>query len=119
MNKIVNIEMTGGLIGWLFHDPARRLDKEVAHYNKAGWRVVQIIPSSSGNVLLWLSRIIFLLITLFLYTTANGYYILLESVSHDGAGLGPGRLLPPACSACGQPVSPEDKFCQHCGHKLS
>lgn len=119
MNKIVNVEMTGGLIGLFMHEPASKLSQVIARHNQEGWKVVQVIPSSSGNILLIVRRILFLILTLLLYTTANGYYIVFERSDSISMSSGSSPLLPPTCTSCGKPVNPEDKFCQHCGNKQS
>ena len=78
INKVVNVTLTGGIIGLLSSSPQSTLNKRVQIENAKGWKVVQIIPADSGNLFLLLFRLFLLLITLFLYTTVNGYYIILE-----------------------------------------
>jgi hypothetical protein len=78
INKVINVRMTGGIIGALALSPMRRLDAKIAAANAEGWNVRQVMPSDSGNLFLLIWRIILLCITLFLFTIANGYYIVLE-----------------------------------------
>ncbi|MDX9696810.1 MAG: hypothetical protein RBT49_13555 [Bacteroidales bacterium] len=77
-NKIVNVTLWGGLLGIFGSSPKQRLAKAIEKENLNGYRTVQIIEAASGNILLWLLRLILLCITFFIFTTANGYYIILE-----------------------------------------
>ena len=77
-NKIVNVNLTGGIIGLLGDSPKNKLNKVVEEESKNGYRVVQIIPAAIANLLLSLLRSILLLITLFFYTKSEGYYIIFE-----------------------------------------
>ena len=81
-NKIINVALTGGIIGFLVSSPQQRLNAKIKEVNAEGWRVVRIIPSSSGNLLLFLGRLFLLCITLFLYTTKNGFYVVIEKVDN-------------------------------------
>ena len=85
-NKVINVPMWGGIIGWLALAPQQRLNANIKEANAEGWRVVQIIQSESGNLFLFLLRLLLLCITLFLFTTANGYYVVLEKESDDSNG---------------------------------
>lgn len=78
MNKVVNVTLTGGIIGLVGDSPQNSLNRRISKENKNGWRVIQVIPSSSGNILLILLRLLLLVVTLFFYTTANGYYVIME-----------------------------------------
>ncbi len=78
INKVVNISLTGGLIGLFSSSPQNSLNKIIKKENDNGWRVIQVIPSESGNIFLIIFRLLLLFLTLFLYTTVNGYYIIME-----------------------------------------
>ena len=77
-NKVVNVNLTGGIIGLLGDSPKNKLNKVVEEESKNGYRVVQIIPAASANLLLTLLRFLLLWLTLFLWTTSEGYYIIFE-----------------------------------------
>jgi len=77
-NKVINVTLTGGIIGALVSSPKNRLNTKIGAVNEEGWKVIQIIPANSGNIFLTIGRIILLIITLFLYTKENGYYVVLE-----------------------------------------
>ena len=77
-NKVVNVTLTGGIIGMFASSPQKKLNDAIKRENANGWRVVQIIPADSGNIFLIIYRSLLLLITLFLYTNANGYYVIME-----------------------------------------
>jgi len=77
-NKVLNITLKGGIIGMLADSPQNSLNKNIEKVNEEGWRVVQVISAASGNLFLAIWRIFLLVITLFIYTTANGYYVVLE-----------------------------------------
>ncbi len=77
-NKVVNVTLKGGIIGMLADSPQNTLNRRIRKENMNGWKVIQVIPASSGNILLLIFRIILLVITVFFFTTANGYYIIME-----------------------------------------
>jgi hypothetical protein len=77
-NKVVNVALTGGIIGLFSSSPQRKLNEAIKRENANGWRVVQIIPADSGNLFLIIYRLLLLTITLLLFTTANGYYVIME-----------------------------------------
>lgn len=78
VNKIVNVPLSGGLIGTIGSSPKYRLSLEIQAANKHGWNVIQIISASSGSALYTVLRILILILTLSLYTIEPGYYIILE-----------------------------------------
>ena len=78
INKVVNVTLAGGIIGMLGSSPQNALNNRIKKENASGWRVIQVIPAESGNIFLAILRIIILCLTIFLYTTANGYYVVLE-----------------------------------------
>ncbi len=82
-NKVLNVTLIGGLIGLFGSSPQKKLNSRIKKENLNGWRVVQIIPADSGNVFLFIFRLLILIITLFLYTTANGYYVIMERTEND------------------------------------
>lgn len=77
-NKVINVTLIGGLIGLFSSSPQSRLNDRIKKENTNGWRVIQIIPSDSGNIFLFIFRFILLVFTIFLFTTVNGYYVVLE-----------------------------------------
>lgn len=76
--KVVNVTLTGGIVGMLADSPQNKLNRVISEASQSGWRVVQIIPASSGNIFLMIIRLLLLLVTMFFYTQANGYYVVLE-----------------------------------------
>ncbi|MCU4176474.1 hypothetical protein [Carboxylicivirga sp. N1Y90] len=83
-NKVVNVPLSGGLLGTIGSSPKSRLSIEIEAANKHGWNVKQVLPASSGSLLYSLLRIILLVITLFLYTIEPGYYLILEKdITHN------------------------------------
>lgn len=83
LNKVVNVTLVGGIIGLIGARPNNALNSRIKKENANGWKVIQVIPSSSGNLLLSILRVILLIITLFLYTTANGYYVIMERITNE------------------------------------
>jgi hypothetical protein len=81
MNKVVNVNLTGGIIGLLANSPQSILNDVIKKENDEGWYVVQIIPAASGNIFLFILRFLILICTLFLFTPVNGYYIIMEDRS--------------------------------------
>jgi len=86
MNKVVNVKLMGGIIGYLAVSPQNKLNKVIKNENRDGWHVIQVIPAASGNLFLIILRFLILLITLFLYTQTNGYYIIMEKCEKDVKG---------------------------------
>ncbi len=85
-NKIVNVTLNGGIIGMLASSPQSKLNDRIRLENQKGWKVIQIIPADSGNIFLLIFRLLLLMITFTLFTTANGYYLILERMNianHD------------------------------------
>jgi preprotein translocase subunit YajC len=76
-NKVANVTLTGGIIGLFTSSPQNTLNRRIKKENANGWRVIQVIPSASGNIFLFIFRLIILVITLFLYTPVDGYYIIM------------------------------------------
>jgi len=83
LNKVVNVTLVGGIIGLIGVRPNNALNSRIKKENVNGWKVIQIIPSSSGNMLLSILRVILLIVTLFLYTTADGYYVIMERIEKE------------------------------------
>lgn len=78
LNKVVVVSLVGGLIGLFFASPQGALNTKIKKENGAGWKVIQVIPSESGNIFLFIFRLFLLILTFFLFTTTNGYYIIME-----------------------------------------
>ena len=81
-NKIVHVNLHGGLIGFMGVKPNNALNIKIAQENRSGWRVVQIIPSASGNLFLAILRIALLVATFGLYTREDGYYVVMERIEN-------------------------------------
>ncbi len=84
-NKVVRIALSGGLIGLLFTNPRRALDKAINDANANGWRCHQILPHSERNLLVVLLQLVVLLLTLGMWTWGAGYILLLEQKPGGGA----------------------------------
>jgi hypothetical protein len=80
-NKVVNVSLIGGIIGMFSSSPRNTLNSRIQAENANGWKVIQVIPADSGNIFLTVFRLILLVCTLFLYTTSNGYYVIMERTS--------------------------------------
>jgi hypothetical protein len=59
-------------------NPRKALDQAVQRANQQGWRVRQVIADSNANLIESLLRSIILIVTLLLWTPANGYFVVLE-----------------------------------------
>lgn len=120
-NKVVNVTLTGGLIGLFGDSPQNSLNNRIKKENANGWRVIQVIPADSGNIFLTIFRLLLLVITLFLFTTSNGYYVIMERIylgKRTSDGIPSGKEL--KCSKCSKEYSLDMKgsFCEDCGNKL-
>ena len=120
-NKIVNVTLTGGIIGLLSDSPQNALNTKIKSENSKGWKVVQIIPADSGNLFLSIFRFLLLVCTIFLFTTANGYYVILEREQNESKD---DKRIPSAddikCSECGKeyPSNFKGDYCEECGNQL-
>ena len=81
LNKVVRVTLKGGLLGMLSDDPHRTLSAAIARENQDGWKVVQVIPDDTGNLVIMIIRFVILMLTLLLYMPANGYWVVMEKVS--------------------------------------
>jgi|GEM_PF-1595839 len=135
-SKVVLVSFLGGFIGAHSGSRLDRINKVIKKENEQGWKAVQLFHADDGGFFLEMLRVLLLVCTLFMYTTANGYYIIMEREI-------PGRQMIPRnqelynqvygneipergfsntlrCSNCGKEYAPEMKgyFCEECGHKL-
>ena len=77
INKVITVPMIGGIIG-IFYGTKTTLNNAVQNANSEGWNVVNIIDQKNGGFFRYIWRLILLCITLFFYTTDDGYYVILE-----------------------------------------
>ena len=120
-NKIVNVTLTGGIIGLLSNSPQNALNAKIKSENSKGWRVIQVIPADSGNLFLSIFRFLLLICTLFFFTTANGYYVILEREHNEPKE--DEKILSSdiiKCSECGKeyPSNFKGDYCEECGNQL-
>jgi hypothetical protein len=121
INKVINVSLTGGLIGLFADSPQSSLNSRIRKENTIGWKVIQVIPADSGNVFLFIFRLLLLICTLSLYTTANGYYVILERTRQDKkTNKGNSHNDKTKCPNCGKEYSLSLKgtYCQECGKKI-
>lgn len=119
INKIVNVTLIGGIIGLFVVSPQNALNNRIRKENLQGWRVVQIIPAASGNIFLFALRLAILVLTLFLFTPSDGYYIVMERNIGDKENLTDSKVDSNLnCSKCGNKFNEDDMFCENCGNKL-
>jgi hypothetical protein len=83
INKVLNVTLSGGIIGLLSDSPQSKLNRAIKKENFKGWRVVQIIPAASGNLFLTILRFLILVVTLFFYTPSNGFYVIMEKINKE------------------------------------
>lgn len=60
-NKVINVSMSGGLIGLFSASPLTALNNKILSENTNGWKVVQVIPADSGNIFLYIFRFLLLI----------------------------------------------------------
>lgn len=120
-NKIINVTLTGGILGLFAASPQNSLNAKIQMENANGWKVIQVIPADSGNLFLFIFRFVLLVCTLFLYTTANGYYVVMEKVQIEKQiNTEFLTVKDMKCSKCGKEFlsSMKGSFCDECGNKL-
>lgn len=77
-NKVVRINLSGGIIGLMATNPRRALDDAINKENQDGWNAVYFTPHKETNLLAWLATLVVLLLTLFMWTWGAGYLVLFE-----------------------------------------
>ena len=77
-NKVVRVSLSGGLIGLIFTNPAKALNRCMAKYNKEGWRFVFKIPHKQRNIFMLLLENVILVATIGLWTFDAGYLVTFE-----------------------------------------
>ena len=55
-SKVVNLTLTGGLVGYLWSSPRKRLQQELDRQNKEGWHLAYILNAQSGTLFLMILR---------------------------------------------------------------
>ncbi|MCY4142958.1 MAG: hypothetical protein OXG08_04610 [Gammaproteobacteria bacterium] len=77
-NKVVHINLMGGLLGLLFTHPQRALRQRIENENKDGWNCTYFIVHQDANLFSLILKLIVLIITIGLFTWGAGYMILFE-----------------------------------------
>ena len=77
-NKVVQINLMGGLIGLMATNPRRALDQRIADENHNGWNAVYFTAHGDTNLLVNVAKIVVLFLTLGLWTWGAGYMVLFE-----------------------------------------
>lgn len=78
INKIERIALSGGLIGAIFTNPRRALEKCLEKGNAEGWSCRQILTHSTTNWFVLFLQLLILICTLGLWTFGAGYMVLFE-----------------------------------------
>ncbi|WP_152912558.1 hypothetical protein [Candidatus Rhodobacter oscarellae] len=76
-NKAVRVSFSGGLIGIFLGSSRGRVDAVLKRENAAGWNLAEVIPDNP-NLAIWLLRLVFLIVTLGLWTLSTGYIFIFE-----------------------------------------
>lgn len=79
-NKVEVINLSGGILGLLLTNPRSALGKNIAAHNAKGWRVVQVIPHSDTNLMVYLLKLVVLMLTLLMWTWGAGYIVIYERI---------------------------------------
>jgi hypothetical protein len=78
VNKVVRVNLSGGLIGLVFTDPRGAIEKHLNKANADGWNLVQLETAGDANLLVFLLKLAILVLTLGLWTFGTAYYVLFE-----------------------------------------
>ena len=76
-NKVVRVNFSGGILGLIFGSHKGKLEGVINKQNADGWNLAEVIPDNP-NIALILLRLIFLVLTLGLWTLATGYILVFE-----------------------------------------
>ena len=78
VNKVVQLNLMGGIIGLMATNPRRALDNRIDKENQQGWNAVYFMHHRDTNLLVTILKLAVLVCTLFLWTWGAGYMILFE-----------------------------------------
>ena len=95
-NKVVQINLMGGLLGLIFTNPRRALERRIHDENVDGWNCTYFVPHQDTNILVTILKIAVLILTLFLFTWGAGYMVLFEKDVTTPAGDNERRTVSPA-----------------------
>ena len=77
-HKVVRVEFTGGLLGLLFTDPEKDINKVIHKESLDGWEVDHMVYHRTQNLLVLAIQMAVLVVTLGLITITPGYMILFK-----------------------------------------
>ena len=77
-NKVVHVNLMGGIIGWILTNPRKALDDKIAENVDNGWNAIYFLPHRDTNLLGIILKLLVLILTLGLFTWGAGYMILFE-----------------------------------------
>lgn len=83
INMVIRVTLWGGIIGLVAGNAHLKLRKAIRHHNQQGWQVVQVLEDPSGNIFVLVVRMLLLVLTIFLFTTNNGFMVVFERASSD------------------------------------
>ena len=78
INKVERIALMGGLIGELFTNPRKALEKALTRANDEGWNCRQILTHTTTNLFIKGLIVLCLVCTFGFWTFGAGYLLLLE-----------------------------------------
>lgn len=76
--KVVRVEFTGGIIGLLFTDPEKDINKVIEKASLDGWEVDHMVFHRTQNVLVLALQMALLVLSFGLITGTPGYMILFK-----------------------------------------
>ncbi len=76
-NKVIRVNFAGGILGLIFGSHRGKLESAINKQNAEGWNLAEVIPDNP-NIALILIRLVFLILTLGLWTLATGYILVFE-----------------------------------------
>ena len=82
-NKVIQINLMGGLVGLMATNPRKALDDRIDAENKDGWNAVYFMPHKDTNLLVILAKIAVLIVTIGLWTWGAGFMVLFEREQAD------------------------------------
>lgn len=77
-NEIHYIEIYGGILGAFLGSDKHLLNKRFKKLNAEGWRILSIHPQAQVDLFKKIMRAVMLVVTLFMFTWSDGYYVLSE-----------------------------------------
>ena len=109
INKVVQIPLSGGVIGSMLTHPSKALENCIREENRLGWKATHFAYHRENNLIMKVGRYVTLALTVGLWTWEPGYVVLFERVSltqnKDSSSSNSSKMAPPRVSSARTRIS--------------